>query len=65
VPPLHYADDGGGKVTLQSEYVVERREGEALLRNFQGKGLRVPGAGGGGLLLPVWRGVTWWRRLPS
>jgi len=33
---------GGGKVTLQPEYVVERREGETLLRNFQGKAYAYP-----------------------
>lgn len=27
---------GGGKVTLQPDYVVERREGETVLRNFKG-----------------------------
>jgi lysine 2,3-aminomutase len=33
---------GGGKVTLQPDYVVERREGETLLRNFQGKAYAYP-----------------------
>jgi lysine 2,3-aminomutase len=28
---------GGGKVTLQPQYVVEKREGETLLRNFRGE----------------------------
>jgi lysine 2,3-aminomutase len=35
----HFAVDlpgGGGKVTLQPEYVVERRERETLFRNFRG-----------------------------
>lgn len=29
--------DGGGKVTLQPDYVVERREGETVLRNYKGE----------------------------
>ena len=33
---------GGGKVTLQPEYVVERRAGETLLRNYQGKAYVYP-----------------------
>jgi lysine 2,3-aminomutase len=36
----HFAVDlpgGGGKVTLQPDYVVERRPGETLFRNFRGE----------------------------
>jgi lysine 2,3-aminomutase len=33
---------GGGKVTLQPEYVVERREGETLFRNFRGEAYAYP-----------------------
>ncbi len=29
--------DGGGKVTLQPDYVVERRQGETVLRNYKGE----------------------------
>jgi len=34
--------DGGGKVTLQPNYVVERREHETLLRNYQGELYKYP-----------------------
>src|SRR5437763_14329960 len=33
---------GGGKVTLQPEYVVERRAGEPLLRSFRGETYAYP-----------------------
>ncbi|HVE87339.1 MAG TPA: KamA family radical SAM protein, partial [Myxococcales bacterium] len=33
---------GGGKVTLQPEYVVERRPGETLLRNWRGEAYAYP-----------------------
>jgi lysine 2,3-aminomutase len=41
----HFAIDlpgGGGKVTLQPDYVLERRENETVLRNFQGKTFAYP-----------------------
>jgi lysine 2,3-aminomutase len=34
--------DGGGKVTLQPDYVVERRAGETVLRNYRGELYRYP-----------------------
>src|SRR5947209_12244808 len=34
--------DGGGKVTLQPDYVVERRAGETVLRNYLGEPYRYP-----------------------
>ncbi len=34
--------DGGGKVTLQPDYVVERRADETLLRNYRGELYRYP-----------------------
>ncbi len=34
--------DGGGKVTVQPDYVVERRAGETLFRNFEGKPYSYP-----------------------
>src|SRR5205823_2811176 len=33
---------GGGKVTLQPDYVVERRERDTLLRNYRGELYRYP-----------------------
>ena len=41
----HFAVDlpgGGGKVTLQPEYVVERRGSETLFRNFRGEAYTYP-----------------------
>jgi len=41
----HFAVDlpgGGGKVTLQPDYVLERREGETIFRNRHGKQYRYP-----------------------
>jgi lysine 2,3-aminomutase len=41
----HFAVDlpgGGGKVTLQPEYAVERRAGETLFRNFRGESFAYP-----------------------
>jgi lysine 2,3-aminomutase len=34
--------DGGGKVTLQPDYVVERRQTETLLRNYKGEHYSYP-----------------------
>jgi lysine 2,3-aminomutase len=34
--------DGGGKVTMQPDYVVERRAGETVLRNYRGELYRYP-----------------------
>jgi lysine 2,3-aminomutase len=34
--------DGGGKVTLQPDYVAERRAGETVLRNYRGELYRYP-----------------------
>lgn len=33
---------GGGKITLQPDYVIERREGETLFRNFRGEAYAYP-----------------------
>ena len=41
----HFAVDlpgGGGKVTLQPEYVVERRASETVFRNFRGERYAYP-----------------------
>jgi lysine 2,3-aminomutase len=41
----HFAVDlpgGGGKVTLQPEYVLERGAGQTVLRSFRGKAYRYP-----------------------
>ena len=34
--------DGGGKVTIQPDYVVEKRAGETVLRNYLGEHYRYP-----------------------
>ena len=49
---------GGGKVTLQPEYVVERRRARDRVPQLPGRAVRVPGAGGDGLQLSVRRGVA-------